>query len=81
MSFTYRIACTLCREALWIGQGWPDRTPDTRVIYSSDEGLMEDLRDFLYRHETTRAAPHALIFCSTESEITAEFTDFGAEQE
>lgn len=60
MSRTYSIACTKCREHVWIAQ----RGVCSPTLYSGSPHTMAALKTFLFAHEG-----HPLIFgdnCNTE---------------
>lgn len=72
MSRSYDIACNTCGEALWIGQGWPltqeevaQQKEDLRFIYHGMPDRMQQLQDFLFRHEGTHEQ-HELVFIDSE---------------
>lgn len=48
MSQTYSIACKDCKVHLWIGQG--HHKLDALSIYTGDDLVMLNLRDFLIAH-------------------------------
>lgn len=58
MSDTFSIACTQCREHLWIAQGWPRKDAPTNAchVYTAD-GHGQAMTDFFFRR-----LGHPLIF-------------------
>lgn len=59
MSRTFDIACTKCKQSLWIGQS--DNREIKGHIYSSSENAMTALNKFLFDYVN-----HPLIFCNDE---------------
>lgn len=55
MSRSLYITCQDCKQRLWVGQGYGS-------FYSGMPEVMEALREFLFKHETTPTVEHVLNF-------------------
>lgn len=58
MSVNHSIACTVCRERLWVAQV----NGNSRTFYSGEPGTMAELGKFLFAHRG-----HALVFDCTDA--------------
>lgn len=51
------IVCEECKESLHIGQTGMSCAPSPDIFYSGEPEIMQELEDFLFKHETQRVDP------------------------